>query len=137
MRLSKILTVSISCATLLSISTSAHAGSTQKFGNQLPVEAVGVLASGSSAASQLNSMTVPGAYVRLIGNGSETASFYYSVGVKQFNRKDMEKAERAFKAVLRADGLDKAAHHYLAVIYKEKGDIANAEKHALAFAKAR
>jgi len=63
-----------------------------------------------------------------IGDGSETASHYYRVGVSQYEKGNLENAERAFQSVLRANGLNKQAYYYLARIGEKQGD---AEKMAI------
>ena len=55
-------------------------------------------------------------------NGSKTASHYYRVGVSQYEKGNFGKAEYAFKAVLRADGLDKEAIKYLSLIEQKQRD---------------
>lgn len=61
---------------------------------------------------------------------SETATHYYRVGVKKFEKGNLERAEQAFNAVLRADGLNEQAHFYLAKIKMQQGDRTAAAKHA-------
>lgn len=68
-----------------------------------------------------------------IGNGSSTATKYYKFGVKYYERNDLDKAEYAFKAVLRADGLDKQALYYLAKIAEKQGNIEAANNYAKDF----
>ena len=71
---------------------------------------------------------------RIILDGSSTASHYYRVGVRQFEKGNFDKAEDAFNAVLRANGLNQQAHYYLAKINMEQGDKESATKHALKLA---
>ena len=71
---------------------------------------------------------------RIILDGSSTASHYYRVGVRQFEKGNFDKAEYAFNAVLRANGLNQQAHYYLAKINMEQGDKESARKHALKLA---
>ena len=81
--------------------------------------------------------TVSGSYHRpnrIILDGSSTASHYYRVGVRQFEKGNFDKAEYAFNAVLRANGLNQQAHYYLAKINMEQGDKESATKHALKLA---
>ena len=63
---------------------------------------------------------------------SDTASFYYRVGVRQFEKGNFDRAEEAFNAVLLADGLNRQAHYYLAKINIEQGDKETAVKHTRA-----
>jgi len=56
----------------------------------------------------------------------------YRVGVRQFEKGNLDKAENAFNAVLLANGLNQQAHYYLAKINVEQGDKETAAKHALA-----
>lgn len=72
---------------------------------------------------------VPNRYIK----GSDTANFFYRVGVTKFENGNLDAAERAFKAVLRANGSHKEAHHYLALISGEKGDKAGVIQHVQAF----
>jgi len=65
-----------------------------------------------------------------IYSNASTHMFYYKVGVTQFEKGNLNKAERAFKAVLRSRGPKKEAYLYLAKIAEAKGDIPNAQKHA-------
>ena len=71
---------------------------------------------------------------RIILDSSSTASHYYRVGVRQFEKGNFDKAEYAFNAVLRANGLNQQAHYYLAKINMEQGDKESAIKHALKLA---
>ena len=71
---------------------------------------------------------------QIILDGSSTASHYYRVGVRQFEKGNFDKAEYAFNAVLRANGLNQQAHYYLVKINMEQGDKESATKHALKFA---
>lgn len=57
---------------------------------------------------------------RLLG-ASETASHYYRLGVTQYEKGNLNKAERAFEAVLRTRVLNKQAHYYLAKINIDQG----------------
>ena len=66
-------------------------------------------------------------------NGSSTASRYYRVGVRQFEKGNLEKAEKAFKAVLRARGLNKQALYYLTQISAKQGDEAKLLKYNQAY----
>jgi len=63
-------------------------------------------------------------------NGSDTASHYFKVGVNQYKKGNLEKAEQAFEAVLRAKGLNKQAHYYLAKINIDQGQKTVAAEHA-------
>lgn len=65
-----------------------------------------------------------------INGASETASYYYITGIRQFEKENYDRAERAFKAVLRADGLNKAALHYLVAVSVKKGDTEQAKVYA-------
>ena len=72
---------------------------------------------------------------RSLYGASETATFYYKVGVKQFEKGNLDKAERAFNSVLRADGLNKQAYHYLALINLKQGNKEAAQKYTLSLNK--
>ena len=67
-------------------------------------------------------------------DGSETATFFYRKGVKRFEDGKLDRAEEAFRAVLRADGLDRLALHYLVIINDAQGDRATAEMYAARYA---
>ncbi|MEL6686655.1 MAG: hypothetical protein AAFP97_03430 [Pseudomonadota bacterium] len=69
---------------------------------------------------------------RRILDGSETASFFFRKGVRAFEKDDLDKAEQAFRASLRADGLDALSLHYLVIINDRQGD----QNEALRYAKA-
>jgi len=68
------------------------------------------------------------------GGGWKTIR-YYNIGVKQFERNNLDKAEKAFKSVLRMrlEALDKEAYGFLALINEKQGDIPQAEKYAEAY----
>ncbi len=91
----------------------------------------------SKVNGSFSQLTVGGATLnndgdRLFG-GSETASFFYKKGVKKFEDGNLEKAEIAFKATLRAQGsdtLDKLALHYLSYINNQQGDVTEAMSYA-------
>jgi len=68
-----------------------------------------------------------------VGNGSETASFYYKIGVSSFEKGNLDKAEIAFEKVLLARGLNQQAHYYLAFIAEQKGDDRKVLEHVKAF----
>ena len=70
---------------------------------------------------------------RTLSNGSSTATKYYKFGVSRFEKGNLESAEKAFKAVLRANGLDKQAYYYLAKIKEKQGNQALAIEYAQAF----
>lgn len=66
------------------------------------------------------------------GGPSETAFFFHRRGVNLYETENLDDAEIAFKASLRAQGnsLRKNTLLYLAHISKEKGDMEQAEKYA-------
>ena len=67
---------------------------------------------------------------------SETSSFFYLKGVKQFEKGNLEKSEQAFRASLRAHGskaMDRLTLHYLTNINHKQGDTHTAEKYAEAY----
>jgi len=125
----------------------------------IPVAAGVLLAAGTVASSFANSSTYTGSPSTYTGNGSisvavgqasihssgnqfgqerfrlpggsDTASHYFRVGVKQFEKGNLDRAEEAFNAVLLANGLNQQAHYYLAKINIEQGDKEAAAKHAL------
>jgi len=70
---------------------------------------------------------------RNLPNASETASFYYRVGVKHFKKADFKESERAFQAVLRAKGLNQEAYRYLSMINQKQGNKEAALKYAKAY----
>jgi len=74
---------------------------------------------------------------RLLGS-SETATFNFKKGVKNFEKENFEKAEAAFRAVLRADGsksMDKISLHYLTIISDKQGDEFKKNSYAQAYFK--
>lgn len=124
----------------------------------MPLEASAVKTGGQSSAYSGNAYSVQGpinvgqafstgdglygalSYERLrnrIPNASSTAAFYYNQGVKAFEAGKYDKAERDFKATLRADGLDKQAMWYLAKIKEQQGAMDEARRYALAVHKAK
>jgi len=92
-------------------------------------------ASGSyTSQSYIASRNVNSAgYQHTILDGSTTASFFYKRGIKNYEKGDLEKAEQAFKASLRAKGLDLLSVHYLAVINQEMGNEETARKYVNAY----
>ena len=66
-------------------------------------------------------------------NGSTTATYFYRKGVRNFERGNIEKAEKAFEAVLRTNGLDRQAYLYLAKINAQKGDLNKTQKYTEAY----
>jgi len=124
-RHSKILT-SITAGVFLSASTAAVS-----FANQAAPNNFG---SNNFATKSLTSVLDSGVNKSRLRfpNASETASHYFRVGVKNFNKGNLKRAEEAFNAVLRADGLDYPAHYYLAKIKLAQGDRETAAEHALA-----
>ena len=70
---------------------------------------------------------------KYIGGASSTASFYYFVGVKAFEKNDFNKAERAFNSSLLANGLNKESLLYLVKIAEAKGEMEKAGSYALKY----
>ena len=66
-------------------------------------------------------------------DGSTTATYFYRKGVRNFERGNIEKAEKAFEAVLRTNGLDRQAYLYLAKINAQKGDLNKTQKYTEAY----
>ena len=132
-RRSKILTAAAAGA-LMALGTAASSFANQNFAyNGSPSTYTGSN-TGSLNFGQNKNITGTGAlssYQRLSG-ASDTASFYYRVGVRQFEKGNLDKAEDAFNAVLLADGLNPEAHYYLEKINTEQGDKEAAAKHGLA-----
>jgi len=67
--------------------------------------------------------------------GAWKTARYYKIGIKQFEKNNLDKAEKAFKSVLRMrlEALDKEAYGFLAIINEKQGDIPQAEKYAEAY----
>ena len=65
----------------------------------------------------------------------KTASRFYERGVRRFEANKLAQAEKAFAAVLEAEGesLDKYTYHYLVVINYRLGDLEEAEKYMNAY----
>jgi hypothetical protein len=63
-------------------------------------------------------------------DGSETATFFFRKGVRAFDAGELDKAEEAFRASLRADGLDRLSLHYLVIINDRQGDEGSARDYA-------
>jgi len=66
-------------------------------------------------------------------NASSQANFFYKIGVRNYERGNFEKAEKAFQGVLRTKGLDAEAYYYLTVISQKQGRQDDAVKYAKAF----
>ncbi len=66
-------------------------------------------------------------------DGSTTATKYFYSGLKKFEEGNLEDAENAFKASLRARGLDQQSLHYLVVINDKQGDDAKVAEYAKAY----
>lgn len=128
-RKSVIITAIASLATLASTSVSS---ANPYYGGSSP----GFSSSGYSSSS-LGVNQTPAQQSRLNAiqgsNVKGTASHYFRVGQAEFEKGNFEKAEYAFNAVLRAQGLNKQANYYLAKIGQAQGDEAKARKYALAF----
>ena len=72
---------------------------------------------------------------RLFGS-STTASFFYKKGTRNFDRGNLDKAEKAFRASLRANGsigLDARALLHLIYINQQQGDGLSSEKYKQAY----
>ena len=132
-RRSKILTAATAGA-LMAIGTAASSFANSNFAyNGSPSTYTG---GNTSSVYIEHNTTITGtgglsSYQRLSG-ASDTASFYYRVGVRQFEKGNFDRAEEAFNAVLLADGLNQQAHYYLAKINIEQGDKETAVKHTRA-----
>lgn len=70
---------------------------------------------------------------RKLLDGSTTATKYFYSGVRSFESGNLEDAEAAFKAALRARGLDQPSLHYLVVINDKQGDDAKVTEYAKAY----
>ena len=66
-------------------------------------------------------------------DGSITATQFYKAGINRYKKGKIEKAVESFKAVLRANGLDKQAYFYLAKIKQQQGDTELANKYIKAY----
>lgn len=66
-------------------------------------------------------------------DGSETATFFYKKGVRLFEKGDFDSAKTAFRATLRANGLDRLSLHYLVIISHNQGDMSAAENYTQAY----
>ncbi|MEP6342580.1 MAG: hypothetical protein ABJ275_04630 [Maricaulaceae bacterium] len=122
--------VTVSSICLLAVSPASFANGFNSYGGSSSSH--GFNQSYSPSISSSTGGLTSGVFEKKGRNISSTASFYYRVGVNNFKKGHMEKAERAFKAVLRADGLDTQANFYLAKIKLQEGD----ESKALEYAKA-
>ncbi|WP_026941726.1 tetratricopeptide repeat protein [Hellea balneolensis] len=72
---------------------------------------------------------------KLIGDGSSTASRYYRIGVKAYEKNDLKEAERAFNGALVANGLNAESLIYLAKIAEANGEMEKAVSYALRYHK--
>ena len=52
---------------------------------------------------------------------SSTSSYYFKIGIKRYERGALDKAEKAFEAVLRTNDLKKLSYLYLAHINAQQG----------------
>ena len=64
---------------------------------------------------------------------SKNASYHLKVGIKRYEKGDLEKSEAAFEAVLRSRDLQKIAYLYLAHINAKQGDRALELKYVEAY----
>ena len=53
---------------------------------------------------------------------SSTSSYYFKIGIKRYERGALDKAEKAFEAVLRTNDLQKLSYLYLAHINAQQGE---------------
>jgi len=127
---------SLAAMSLLIVSTSAHAQSTNATNTTNAFLANS--AKGKTDVQTLRLFDVsaqPLRGERYLGS-SRTATLYYKKGVKSFEKGKFDKAVRHFQAVLRADGskgLNKATYHYLANIKHKQGDEAASKKYVQAY----
>lgn len=76
---------------------------------------------------------------RLHGNflgSSSTSTFFYVKGVRNFEKGNLDKAEQAFQAALRADGseaMDRLTLHFLTLIKDQQGNELAAKEYAEAY----
>ena len=81
---------------------------------------------GGSVSAQYNAGSyTPGHRSKPLLGSSSTASFFYRKGVKSFDRGNLDKADQAFRAALRANGstaLDALTLRYLIHINQQQGD---------------
>lgn len=91
--------------------------------------------SSGSYISSINSNNFDPFHKKFTRGASSTASYYYYVGVKAFERNDLQKAERAFNSSLIANGLNEESLLYLAKIAEAKGEMEKAGSYALRYHK--
>ncbi len=67
---------------------------------------------------------------------SSTSTFFYLKGVRNFEKSNLDKAEQAFQAALRADGskaMDRLTLHFLTLIKGQQGNEIAAKEYAEAY----
>ena len=118
MNISKAIFHTLAIASILGLATTASA-STSK------TQAVRGVSVAPSGQVDLSGRYTPGHVGERLLGSSSTASFFYSKGVKNFERGNLDKAEQAFKAVLRAKGskrMDALTLRYLIHINQQQDD---------------
>ncbi|GGX60457.1 hypothetical protein GCM10011309_07870 [Litorimonas cladophorae] len=127
---------SLATASMLTLSSTAHANSANGVNTTNAFLAKAAVNDGDVQNLRLFDVSaLPLRGERYLGS-SRTATFYYKKGVKSVEKGDLDKAVRHFRAVLRADGsrgLDIATLHYLANITHRQGNVAQAEKYVEAY----
>jgi hypothetical protein len=129
---------SVAAAAVLSFSTSAYANNTFANATNTTNPFLAGAVPDKSNVQYLRLFDVsalPHRGERYLGS-SRTATLYFKKGVKNFEKGNLDKAARHFKAVLRADGsrgLNKATYHYLTNITHKQGDEAQAKSYAQAY----
>jgi len=64
---------------------------------------------------------------------SETASYFFKIGVKNYEKGNLDKAEKSFEAVLRTKDLVQQSNYYLARINAKQGEDENVLKYVKAY----
>jgi len=119
----------------LGVSTVSFAGPSDNFYSSEEDIAQGKYTDLGSFSDRMR-RTGPGAGELGLGSAlfySDTASYFFKVGVYNYERGNLEKAEKAFEAVIRTHELTQQSYYYLARIGAKQDDEAKTLKYVKAY----
>jgi len=115
------------------LSYAPQSAASSAYNNGSKSTATGYTSQAASSATTYNAGPTSYLFQDTILDGSITATQFYKAGIRRFNKGKFDKAEESFKAVLRANGLNKQAYFYLAKIKEQQGDSEKANEYAKAY----
>jgi len=125
----------LSCATQSQANPASYQSSSAHDESPLVVNNVEYCSNprGGSGSGSLTGDPIYGSPFKPKFGGSRSANRYFRTGIQHFKENNLSKAERFFKKTLKAEGLDKEAYGFLAIINEKQGDTPQAEKYAEAY----